>query len=83
MTVQRSFYRRQKHGKGDVPVIFAWSKSAQPSPRKRHVSSEAIKTLQSSSKTEGTETVLLEILSQSPDEVDENDDNFLYMSVDH
>ena len=54
-----------------------------PSSRKRHVSSEAIKTLQSGSNTEETETVLQEIISQSPDEVDENDDNLLDMSVDH
>ena len=53
-----------------------------PSPRKRHVSSKAIKTLQSGSNTEETETVLQEIISQSPYEVDEND-NLLDMSVDH
>ena len=55
----------KKCGKDDVPVTFAWSKSARPSPRKRHFSSEGSKTLQSDSSTEETKTVLQEILALS------------------
>lgn len=71
----------KKCGKDDVPVIFAWSKSARPSPRKQHFSSEAGKTLQSDSSTEETETVLQEILSQLPNEVGEEHDDLLDIST--
>ena len=76
------FKEGKKCGKDDVPVIFAWSKSARPSPRKRHFSSEGSKTLQSDSSTEETETVLQEILSQSLDEVGEEHDLLDISTVD-
>ena len=61
----------------DVSVVFALTKSARPSSRKQSVSSEAMQNLKSSTNTEKAETVLQEILSQSPDEVHEYYDNLL------